>query len=79
MIGWRDTPIDGSAIGRVARNSQPYIRADFHRPRPGMTEDQLERKLYVVRKRAEIEIANSEIAGQMLLLYAVAFVPHDCL
>src|ERR1022692_335160 len=25
VLGWRDTPIDGSAIGRVARNSQPYI------------------------------------------------------
>src|SRR6185369_4263292 len=24
VLGWRDTPIDGSAIGRVARVSQPY-------------------------------------------------------
>jgi glutamate synthase (NADPH) large chain len=61
VIGWRDTPIDGSAIGRVARNSQPYIEQIFIRRSPEMTEDQLERKLYVVRKRAEIEIANSDI------------------
>ncbi len=61
VIGWRDTPIDGSAIGRVARNSQPYIEQIFIRRGHEMTEDQLERKLYVVRKRAEIEIGNSDI------------------
>ena len=61
VIGWRDTPIDGSAIGRVARNSQPYIEQIFIRRGHEMTEDQLERKLYVVRKRTEIEIANSDI------------------
>lgn len=25
VLGWRDTPVDGTAIGRVARASQPYI------------------------------------------------------
>ena len=29
MLGWRDTPIDGDAIGRVARASQPYIEQIF--------------------------------------------------
>src|SRR5437867_3469681 len=64
VLGWRDTPIDGSAIGRVARNSQPYIEQVFVRRSPEMTEDELERKLYVVRKRAEIEIAQSDIADK---------------
>src|SRR6266849_4904480 len=64
VLGWRDTPIDGSAIGRVARNSQPYIEQAFIRRGSEMTEDQLERKLYVVRKRAEIEIAQSDIADK---------------
>src|ERR1035438_5036147 len=59
--GWRDTPINGAAIGRVARNSQPYIQQIFVARGKGMTEDQLERKLYVVRKRAEAEIAKSDI------------------
>jgi glutamate synthase domain-containing protein 2/glutamate synthase domain-containing protein 1/glutamate synthase domain-containing protein 3 len=59
--GWRDTPIDGAAIGRVARVSQPYIQQIFVARGKGMTEDQLERKLYVVRKRAEAEIAKSDI------------------
>jgi glutamate synthase (NADPH/NADH) large chain len=64
VLGWRDTPIDGSAIGRVARVSQPYIEQIFVGRAKGMTEDQLERKLYVVRKRAEAEIAASDIADK---------------
>ncbi|HUP05084.1 MAG TPA: glutamate synthase large subunit [Bryobacteraceae bacterium] len=60
VLGWRDTPIDGSAIGRVARVSQPYIQQIFVGRGAGMTPDELERKLYVVRKRAEAEVAASE-------------------
>ena len=64
VLGWRDTPIDGSAIGRVARNSQPYIEQVFLGRAKGMTEEQLERRLYVVRKRAEAEVAASAIADK---------------
>src|SRR5579863_1657407 len=46
MLGWRDTPIEGTAIGRVARGSQPYIQQIFVARTRGMSEDQLERKLY---------------------------------
>ena len=60
-LGWRDTPIDGDAIGRVARGSQPYIEQFFVRGGAGMTEDALERKLYVIRKRAEAEVAASDM------------------
>src|SRR5579871_1965872 len=61
VLGWRDTPIDGTAIGRVARASQPYIQQIFVGRAKGMTEDQLERKLYIVRKRCEAEIAASDV------------------
>ena len=57
VLGWRDTPINGNTIGRLARASQPYIEQIFIRRAPGMDQDALERKLYVVRKRAEAEIA----------------------
>ncbi|HYA94762.1 MAG TPA: glutamate synthase subunit alpha, partial [Terriglobales bacterium] len=61
VLGWRDTPVDGSAIGRVARGSQPYIQQFFIGRAPGMGTDTLERKLYVVRRRAENEIAASTL------------------
>src|SRR4029077_1136586 len=56
VLGWRDTPIEGAAIGRVARNSQPYIQQIFVGCPKGMGDDAFERKLYVVRKRAETEV-----------------------
>ena len=61
LLGWRDTPVYASAIGRVARASQPYIQQIFMKCAPGMDEDAFERKLYVVRKRAENEIRESGI------------------
>jgi glutamate synthase (NADPH) large chain len=61
VLGWRDTPVYASAIGRVARASQPYIQQIFVGCAPGMDEDAFERKLYVVRKRAENEVRESGI------------------
>ena len=59
MLGWRDTPVDIEAIGRVARASQPYIEQIFVGRPAGMDQDAFERKLYVVRRRAEREVAAS--------------------
>jgi len=61
VLGWRDTPVEASAIGRVARGSQPYIQQIFITRPPAMDEDAFERKLYIVRKRAELEVRESEI------------------
>ena len=60
-LGWRDTPVYASAIGRVARASQPYIQQIFIGCPEGLDEDAFERKLYVVRKRAENEVRESGI------------------
>src|ERR1700733_5052293 len=56
VLGWRDTPIDSDAIGRQARATQPYIEQLFLCPNSAMTQDELERRLYVTRKRAENEL-----------------------
>ena len=53
VIGWRDTPMDADAIGRMARASQPYIEQLFIQGAAGDGQDELERKLYVIRRRAE--------------------------
>jgi len=64
VLGWRDTPVDGSAIGRVARGSQPYIEQIFLKTLEPLAELDFERKLYVVRRRIENEIAHAEIEGR---------------
>ncbi len=61
VLGWRDTPIDSNAIGRLARDSQPYIQQIFIGHPPGISQDALERKLYQIRKRVENEVAATDI------------------
>ncbi len=61
VLGWRDTPVNGDAIGREARVSQPYIQQVFMARPAEMDEDTFERKLYIVRKRAESQIAESDV------------------
>src|SRR5579871_4825879 len=61
VLGWRDTPVNGDAIGREARRSQPYIEQIFISCPEEMGEDEFERKLYIVRKRTETEAAESDV------------------
>ncbi|MBV9081708.1 MAG: glutamate synthase large subunit, partial [Acidobacteriaceae bacterium] len=61
VLGWRDTPLNVDAIGRVARASQPYIEQFFVARPAGISDDEFERKLYVVRKRAEALVAESDM------------------
>ena len=61
VLGWRDTPVNGDAVGREARRSQPYIEQLFLGRPQGLDEEAFERLLYRVRRRTENEIAASEI------------------
>jgi glutamate synthase (ferredoxin) len=61
VLGWRDTPINGNTIGRLARATQPYIEQIFIGSAPGTDQDAFERKLYVVRKRAEGAVAETDL------------------
>jgi glutamate synthase domain-containing protein 1 len=57
FLGWREVPIDPSAIGRVARSSLPAIRQVFVAAAPELDESAFERKLYVLRRVFEREMA----------------------
>ncbi|MGO8933129.1 MAG: glutamate synthase central domain-containing protein, partial [Terracidiphilus sp.] len=61
VLGWRDTPVNGDAIGREARSSQPYIEQLFIGRPKDLDEEAFERLLYRVRRRTENEIFASEI------------------
>ncbi len=60
-LGWRDTPAQGNTIGREARATQPYIEQVFIRKGPDMSAEEFERRLYIVRKMAEVEVADSDL------------------
>ncbi|MBK9391127.1 MAG: glutamate synthase large subunit [Bacteroidetes bacterium] len=66
VIGFRDVPRNNKVIGEIARAAEPNIvqillGADLQ-------QDDLERKLYIIRKRTENLIRNSEI-GQKNIFY----------
>src|SRR5206468_2248409 len=63
LLGWRDVPVNRDAIGVQARRTEPVIRQIFI-ARGTLTSSQFERKLYVIRKRAENVMRASMIEGR---------------
>ncbi|HIE11497.1 MAG TPA: glutamate synthase subunit alpha, partial [Kiritimatiellae bacterium] len=56
LLGWRRVPVNAKVIGRLARQTQPDIRQCFvHHPES--RGDELERKLYILRRRIEKDAA----------------------
>ncbi|UNB52366.1 glutamate synthase large subunit [Mycolicibacterium sp. YH-1] len=53
LLGWREVPTDDSSLGALARDAMPTFRQVFIAGAEGMD---LERKAFVVRKRAEHEL-----------------------
>ena len=61
LLGWRDVPIDNAHIGKTARDVEPVIRQIFIARGAETPADMFDWKLYVIRKRWEIELAESEL------------------
>ena len=64
-LGWRDVPSDNGCLGNVARSAEPVIRQLFIDGR-GLEGEELERRLFVTRKRAEHRVRKQygDAAGQ---------------
>ncbi len=64
VIGWRTVPTDNTLLGDAAKASEPFIRQIFIGRGPGLdSQDDFERKLYAIRKRAEQAIRYAGMAG----------------
>jgi glutamate synthase (ferredoxin) len=62
LLGWRTVPVDDSACGPLARTNMPEIRQVFiGRGRATRDQAALERKLYVIRKRIERLVRESNL------------------
>jgi glutamate synthase (NADPH/NADH) large chain len=67
VLGWRDVPTDDSSLGPTARDAAPVIRQFFVGRGTNVTDDAVfERKLYVIRKRAEHAIGQSDVSQRDL-------------
>jgi len=60
VLGWRNVPQDNAMLGQSARDVEPDIRQIvIGRNEKVTSEDAFERKLYLIRKRAEHAVRNS--------------------
>ncbi|HPF04499.1 MAG TPA: glutamate synthase large subunit [Spirochaetota bacterium] len=56
VIGWREIKVDSSVVGDIARKAEPAMKQIFIKTNSGINNN-LELKLYVVRKLAEKRVA----------------------
>lgn len=64
VLGWRDIPTDNSSLGFTAVKGEPYMKQVFIARAKSITDDAaFERRLYIIRKRAENEIRFSGMQG----------------
>jgi glutamate synthase (ferredoxin) len=63
VIGWRDVPTNYDVVGRIAAQTLPNIKQVFVEDATGkLTEDQLNTKAFIARKRAEHRIFGSKMS-----------------
>ncbi|HUD48991.1 MAG TPA: glutamate synthase large subunit [Candidatus Baltobacteraceae bacterium] len=64
FLGWRIVPTNNASLGATARASEPAVQQAFIRRNPKVVDNMaFERKLYVIRKRAERAIRYSGVKG----------------
>jgi glutamate synthase domain-containing protein 2/glutamate synthase domain-containing protein 1/glutamate synthase domain-containing protein 3 len=61
FLGWREVPVDNNVLGKSARDVEPAILQVFIARGEKTPRDMLEWKLFVIRKRLEIEIRKSDL------------------
>jgi glutamate synthase domain-containing protein 2/glutamate synthase domain-containing protein 1/glutamate synthase domain-containing protein 3 len=70
LLGWRDVPVDERHCGRVAQSTRPHIAQIFVVPEREISQDELERRLFVARRVAERRAAQA--GGTMARNFYVA-------
>jgi glutamate synthase (ferredoxin) len=76
VLGWREIPTDNSTLGATARAAEPCMMQVFVGRNAKLTDDlAFERKLYVIRKRAEHDIRYSGAVdgGQWLYVSSLSY------
>jgi glutamate synthase domain-containing protein 2/glutamate synthase domain-containing protein 1/glutamate synthase domain-containing protein 3 len=66
LVAWRDVPTDNTDLGRTALRSEPAVMQMFVEPLDPLTPEQLDTRLYVLRRLTEKAVRQSGICGQEL-------------
>ena len=56
LLAVRDVPVNSEILGEMARSNEPHIKQIFVLGEEGLSQDELEHKLYLLRKKIEKEI-----------------------
>jgi len=75
LLGWRTVPTNNASLGATAKASEPVMRQVFIGRSSKIADDMaFERKLYVIRKRAENTIRYSGLkAGQRFFISSLSY------
>ncbi len=71
LVGWRAVPVDtdGADIGPTARAGEPHIEQLVIAAADGMTGDDFERQVYLIRKQASNQLRSDKSLGQAKMFY----------
>jgi glutamate synthase domain-containing protein 2/glutamate synthase domain-containing protein 1/glutamate synthase domain-containing protein 3 len=76
LLGWRTIPTNDASLGKTARSSEPFMRQAFIARNPKLNDEMaFERKLYVIRKRAEnaIRYSGKVSGGEFFYISSLSF------
>ena len=70
-LGWRNVPVDpeGADVGPAARGAQPAIQQLFIKSQEGISKDEFDRKLYIIRKQISHLIRSNNQLKEAKLYY----------
>lgn len=58
LVGWREVPTNDEVLGKIAKDTLPVIKQLFVNAQPGWRKSDLERRLYMVRRKVEQQLLN---------------------
>ncbi|MGA8658150.1 MAG: hypothetical protein WB586_18560, partial [Chthoniobacterales bacterium] len=66
VLAWREVPTDNADLGSTALQSEPAVRQLFVEPVERLASEQLDTRLYVLRRLIEMEVQRRGICGDEL-------------
>ncbi|MBT8238636.1 MAG: glutamate synthase large subunit [Croceitalea sp.] len=87
LLGWRNVPINKAVPGRIAAETEPYVKQIFIGKNEGQDDFEFNRKLFVARKITEHTINRSKLSqsaffyvpslSQKIIIFKGLLVPKD--
>ena len=77
ILGWRDVPTDNSTLGESVKPTEPVHKQVFLARNPKVkSEDEFERRLYILRKTISGNALQQARTAHIALLPSVDLLPH---